>query len=143
MERRHPHLTLMKEEAQQRQRELCELYNALRWLACAGEPWCWLPTNVPPWGTVSWLTQRSLRASCSEAMTDDLRSIIRVARERRRQPNAMVLDGRALQSTCESGPRARYDDCKRKHGSKVHMAVDTLRHLLAILITPANEQEHA
>ncbi len=30
------------------------------------------------------------------------------------------------QSSCESGPRAGYDDYKRRNGSKVHMAVDTL-----------------
>ena len=32
---------------------------------------------------------------------------------------------------------------KRKKGSKVHVAVDTLGHLLAVLVTPANEQERA
>lgn len=62
-------------------------------------------------------------------MTDDLRSIIRVACGRQGQPSAVILDGRTtLQSTCESGPRAGYDGYKRKRGSKVHMAVDTLGH---------------
>lgn len=36
--------------------------------------------------------------------------------------------------------RAGYDGYKRKKGSKVHRAVDTLGHLL---VTPANEQERA
>jgi len=53
----------------------------------------------------------------------------------------MVMDGRTLQSSCESGPRAGYDGYKRKRGSKVHMAVDTLGHLLAVHVTPADEQE--
>ncbi len=53
----------------------------------------------------------------------------------------MVFDGRTLQSSCESGPRAGYDGYKRRNGSKVHMAVDTLGHLLAVHVTPANEQE--
>ena len=35
----------------------------------------------------------------------------------------------ALRSTPESGARAGYDGAKRKRGSKVHMAVDTLGHL--------------
>jgi transposase len=48
-----------------------------------------------------------------------------------------------MQSTCESGPRAGYDGYKRKRGSKVHIAVDTLGHLLAVHVTPANEQERA
>jgi transposase len=41
------------------------------------------------------------------------------------------------------GPRAGYDRHKRKRDSKVHMAVDTLGLLLAVRITPANEQERA
>lgn len=53
------------------------------------------------------------------------------------------MDGRTLQSSCESGPRAGYDGCKRRRGSKVHMAVDTLGHLLAVHATPADEQERA
>ena len=39
--------------------------------------------------------------------------------------------------------RAGYDGAKRKKGSKVHIAVDTLGHLLAVHVTPANEQERA
>ena len=48
-----------------------------------------------------------------------------------------------MQSTPESGKRAGYDGYKRKKGSKVHMAVDTLGHLLTLHVTPANEQERA
>lgn len=54
---------------------------------------------------------------------------------------AGILNARTLQSTCESGPRAGYDGHKRKWGSKVHVAVDTLGNLLAVHITPTNEQE--
>ncbi|MEX3816802.1 IS5/IS1182 family transposase, partial [Paraburkholderia sp. BR13439] len=68
-------------------------------------------------------TQRWIQAGCFEAMVSDLRSIIRVAQDRRGQPSAVILDGRTLQSTCESGARAGYDGYKRKKGSKVHMAV--------------------
>jgi hypothetical protein len=48
-----------------------------------------------------------------------------------------------LQSTPESGARAGYDGYKRKKGSKVPIAVDMLGHLLALKVTPANEQERA
>jgi transposase len=85
-------------------------------------------------------------------MVNDLRSVLRVAQQRHGQPSAVILDGRTLQSACESGPRAGYDGYpprglpsgrKRKRGSKAHMAVDTLGLLLAVRITPANEQERA
>lgn len=36
-----------------------------------------------------------------------------------------------------------YDGAKRKRGSKVHLAVDTLGQLLALLVTPADEQDRA
>src|SRR6201997_786769 len=138
-----PYLTLMNEDAPQRRYELREMFNALRWMARAGASWRMLPTNFPPWEMVYQQTQRWIQAGCFEAMVSDLRSIIRVAQERHGQPSAVIFDGRTLQSTCESGPRAGYDGYKRKRGSKVHMAVDTLGQLLAVHVTPANEQERA
>lgn len=82
-------------------------------------------------------------AGCFEAMVSDMRSIIRAALDRQGQPSAVILNGRTLQSSCESGPRAGYDGYKRRKGSKVHMAVDTLSHLIALTVTPADEQERA
>ncbi len=71
----------------------------------------------------------------------DLRSLLRLAESRNAEPTAAILDSRTLRSTPESGHRAGYDGAKRKKGSKVHAAVDTLGHLLALHITPANEQD--
>jgi predicted TPR repeat methyltransferase len=58
-------------------------------------------------------------------------------------PSAAILDGRALQSTPESAARAGFDGHKKRKGSKVHAAVDTLGHLLALKVTAANEQDRA
>jgi transposase len=127
----------------QRKYELREMFNALRWIVRAGAPWRMMPNNFPPWELVYQQTQRWLQAGCFENMVCDLRSIIRVAQGRQGQPSAVILDGRTMQSTCESGPRAGYDGYKRKRGSKVHIAVDTLGHLLAVYVTPTNEQERA
>lgn len=138
-----PYLTLMDEHAPQRKYELRAMFNALRWMARAGAPWRLLPNDFAPWEAVYQQTQRWLQAGCFEAMVHDLRSVLRVAQQRQGQPSAVILDGRTLQSTCESGPRAGYDGYKRKKGSKVHMAVDTLGHLLAVHVTPANEQERS
>ena len=76
-------------------------------------------------------------------MAHDLRKLLRMLGERAAQPSAAILDGRTMQSTPESGARAGYDGHKRRKGSKVHIAVDTLGHLLALQVTPANEQERA
>ena len=73
----------------------------------------------------------------------DLRALLRTAQGRAPEPSAVVLDGRTLRSTPESGHRAGYDGHKRTKGSKVHAAVDTLGHLLAVRVTPADAQERA
>jgi len=66
-----------------------------------------------------------------------------LAKGKKEQPSAAIFDGRTVQSTPESGERAGYDGYKRKKGSKIHIAVDTLGLLLAAHVTPANEQERA
>lgn len=80
-------------------------------------------------------------AGCFEAIVHDLREILRFAEGRDPTPTAAVFDSRTLQSTPESGGRAGYDGARRKKGSKVHAAVDTLGHLLALHVTPADVQD--
>jgi len=138
-----PYLTLMKEDAPQRDYTMRGLYNAVRYMVRAGCPWRMIPNDLPPWQTVYQQAQRWIKAGCFEAMAHDLREILRVLAERNEQPSAVILDGRTMQSTPESGERAGYDGYKRKKGSKVHIAVDTLGHLLALKVTAANEQERA
>uniref|UniRef100_UPI002AB22417 IS5 family transposase n=1 Tax=Paraburkholderia tropica TaxID=92647 RepID=UPI002AB22417 len=138
-----PYLTLMNKDAPQRRYELREMFNALRWIVRAGTSRRLLPNDFPPWEMVCQQTQRWIQAGCFEAMINDLRSIIRVAQERRGQPSAVIFDGRTLQPTCESGPRAGYDGYKCQRGSKVHMAVNALGQLLAVHVTPAKAQERA
>lgn len=53
---------------------------------------------------------------------------------------AAILDSRTLQSPPESVARADYDGHKRRRGSKAYATVDTLNHLLTLVVTPANEQ---
>jgi transposase len=88
-------------------------------------------------------THRRLRAGVFEAIVHDLRVLLRLADGRTAQPSATILDSRTRQSTPERGHRAGYDGAKRRRGSKVHMAVDTLGHLLALHVTPANDQDRA
>lgn len=93
-----PYLILMDQSAPQRQHDLREVFNALRWLVRAGAPWRMLPNDLPPWEAVYQQSRRWLDAGCFEAMVSDLRSIIRVAQGKQGQPSAVVFDGRTLQS---------------------------------------------
>ena len=135
------YLTLMTEDAPQREYALREVFNGLRWLIRAGAPWRMMPNDLPPWAVVYQQTQRWLKAGVFESMAHDLRAVLRLADGRQRQPTAAIMDSRTLQSTPESGARAGYDGAKRRKGSKVHMAVDTLGHLLALHVTPADQQD--
>lgn len=138
-----PYLMLMTEDAPQRVYSLREVFNGLRWLVRAGAPWRMMPNDLPPWEAVYQQTLRWLNAGVFEAIVHDLRMVLRRAEGRQEHPTAAILDSRTLQSTPESGDRARYDGAKRKRGSKVHMAVDTLGHLLALHVTAADEQDRA
>jgi transposase len=138
-----PYLALVREDAPQRRHDLREVFNAARWVVHTGAPWRWLPHDLPPWDIVYAQTRRWLDAGAFEALVADLRLLLRVAAGRAGQPTAAILDSRTLQSTPESGARAGYDGHKRRKGSKVHAAVDTLGHLLALLVTPADDQDRA
>ena len=134
-----PYLTLIREDAPQREHALREVFDALRWLVKAGCPWRLLPHDFPPWEAVYQQARRWVAAGSFEALAHDLRVILRLAAEREANPSAAVLDSRTVQSTPESGARAGYDGHKRRKGSKVHAAVDTLGHLLALVVTPASD----
>ena len=138
-----PYLTLMTETAPQRDYPLREVFNGLRWMVRAGASWRMMPHDLPPWWVVYQQNQRWTRAGVFEALVHDLRAVLRLAKGREEQPTAAIFDSRTLQSTPESGGRAGYDGAKRRKGSKTHIAVDTLGHLLALHVTPATEQDRA
>lgn len=138
-----PYLTLMRDDAPQRSHDLREVYDALRYVVKTGCQWRMLPHDFPDWTVVYQQARRWIDAGAFEQAAHDLRIILRLVHEREGQPSATIFDGRTLQSTPESGARAGYDGAKKKNGSKVHVAVDTLGNLLALKVTAANEQERA
>jgi transposase len=138
-----PYLTLLPEDAGQREHPLREVFNGLRYIIKTGAPWRWMPNDLPPWAAVYQQSQRWLAAGCFEAVANDLRAVLRQLAGRSAEPSAAIMDSRTLRSTPESGSRAGYDGAKRKKGSKLHLAVDTLGHLLALHVTPANADDRA
>lgn len=88
------YLTLMTEEAPQREDSLRAVFNALRWLARTGAAWRMLPHDFPPWPAVYQQTQRWVKARVFEAIVEDLRVVLRVAQGRAGQPSAVIVDSR-------------------------------------------------
>lgn len=138
-----PYLVLMREDAGQRNYALRTVFNAVRYLVRAGCGWRMLPNDFPPWQAVHQQAQRWIKAGRFETMAHDLREVLRVAAGREAQPTAAILDSRTVQSTPSSGARAAYDGAKRRKGAKVHAAVDTLGHVLALRVTGASDQDRA
>jgi transposase len=77
-----PYLTLMTEEAPQRDHPVRELFNGLRYLVRYGIAWRAMPHDFPPWSAVYQQTQRWLAAGCFEALAQDLRAVLRMAEGR-------------------------------------------------------------
>src|SRR5215208_6440931 len=83
-----PHLALVREDAPQRNHELREVFNGLRWIVRTGSPWRYMPHDFPPWEAVYQQTQRWLSAGVFEAMVHDLRTLLRLAEGRASEPKA-------------------------------------------------------
>ena len=47
-----PYLTLMREDAPQRDYSLRDVFNGLRWIIRTGAQWRMMPNDLPPWATV-------------------------------------------------------------------------------------------
>jgi len=133
-----PYLRLLDEKAGQRDHDLREVFNGLRYVVKTGIPWRFMPHDLPPWAAVYQQMQRWLAADCFVEIASDLRAVLRMAVEREPDPTAAVLDSRTLRSSPESGERAGYDGAKRKNGSKLHLGTDTMGYPLGVEATPAN-----
>jgi transposase len=136
-----PYLVLRPVDAPQRKYEIREVINALFYVARTGVQWELLPHEFPPPEIVRQQARRWFDNGCFENIMHDLRILSRVQQQRNAEPSAVIIDSRTLISTPESGHRAGYDGAKKRKGTKVHIVVDTLGHLLALMSTPANEQD--
>src|SRR5579859_6386193 len=113
-----PYLRVIAPAAVHRTHDLREVDNGVRWLVRTGAQWRMLPHDVPAWEAVYQQTQRGLRAGCFAAIAHELRLLVRLAAGRSGQPAAVMLDGRTVQRTPESGAGAGDDGQKRRTGAQ-------------------------
>jgi transposase len=138
-----PYLLLSREDSAHREHDLRAVFNGVRCIARMGNQWRFMLHDYPPWPAIHQQMQRWMRAGCFEQLVEDTRILLREFAGCKGQPTAVCIDSRTLQSTPESGARAGYDGAKRRKGSKVHIAVDTLGHLLALKVTRADQGDQA
>src|SRR5215217_3286735 len=137
-----PYLALLREDAPQLTHDLREVLNGLRWVVRTGSAWRYCPTTCHR-GKPS--TSRrgggSLPASSRRWSTICTYSF---ATFRGQGARADGGDTRLSHSTLHPGEwlsgRLRRSEAKEGR-KKVHAAVDTLGHLLALFVTPASEQD--
>ena len=137
-----PYLLLSREDSGSRTHDLRAVFDAYRYLLRAGCGWRKLPGDFPSWKAVYDQAQRWHAAGVFEAFIADLRGLIRVGEGKAWRPSAAVLDSRTVKSTTSS-EGAAYDGAKRVKGRKLHLAVDTLGHLLAAVVIRADAQDRA
>ncbi len=62
--------------------DIRDTFNALRYVARTGIPWCYLPESFPPWEVVAAQAQRWIVGGCFETLAHDLRQLLRVAAQK-------------------------------------------------------------
>src|SRR5690606_11404242 len=85
-----PYLTLMREDAPQRDYSLREVFNGLRWIIRTGAQWQMMPYDLPHRYTVNQRAQRWLKAGVLEAIGHEMRQLLRRAEGRNEQPSAAI-----------------------------------------------------
>src|ERR671914_1748618 len=83
-----PYLCLMREDAPQRDHELRDVFDGLRYLVRTGAPWRYLPGDFPPWAAVYQQTRRWMAAGCFAAIVPDIREVLRQTAGRKPLPTA-------------------------------------------------------
>ena len=133
-----PYLAIIPLDAVQRKHEAREVLNAIRYLAKTGVQWDYLPNEFPPPEIVKDQLRRWIEHHCFENIVHDLRELLRLRVGKEAYPSTTIIDSRFAISTPESGARAAYNGHKAKSGSKVHAVVDTMGHLLSLVVSAGN-----
>jgi transposase len=125
----------------QREVDLREVLNAIRYMTRSGGGWRMLPKDFPPWQTVYWWFRRFVRLLLFRTIHD-----IALMRDRERQgreasPTAGVIDSQTVKAP--SAKTRGYDAGKKIVGRKRHVAVDTDGRLLMVNLTTADISDSA
>jgi putative transposase len=120
--------------------DLREIVNAILYLLRSGCAWRYLPHEFPKWTTVYYYFRCWRDLQWFAKLNGELRSKVRQADQREKDPSAAIIDSQSVKTTEQGGAKG-YDAGKKVNGRKRHILVDTLGLLLSVKVLAANIQD--
>jgi transposase len=123
-----------------RRTDLRRVMEAILYIVTTGCQWRQLPRHFPPFTTVQGYFYRWIREGRWEAINHILVILSREQDGRDATPTTGIIDSQSVKTAENGGPRG-YDAGKKIKGRKRHIATDTLGHVVAAVVHPADIQD--
>ncbi|AOX19802.1 IS5 family transposase [Kozakia baliensis] len=123
-----------------RRTDLRRVIEAILYIVTTGCQWRQLPRYFPPFTTVQGYFYRWIREGRWEAMNHILVILSREQDGRDATPSVGIIDSQSVKTAENGGPRG-YDAGKKIRGRKRHITTDTLGHVVAAVVHPADVQD--